>query len=59
MSLTVIYVFVRHVMFFNKSAIFPFVHWAVEFPLTLQECGKSTLRLIYDYSIKCEMSELH
>jgi len=44
---------------FNKSAILPLVHWAVEFPLTLQECGKSTLRLIYDYSTKCEMSELH
>jgi len=41
---------------FNKSAILPLVHWAVEFPLTLQECGKSTLRLIYDYSTKYEMS---
>ena len=44
---------------FNKSAILPLAHWAVEFPLTMQECGKSILRLIYDYSTKCEMSELH
>jgi len=44
---------------FNKSAILPLAHWAIEFPLTLKECGKSTLGLIYDYSTKYEMSELH